>query len=363
MAEFENLFAVADAPYQRCDQRRFVAVFPMWFPYEIFLAAGMRVAEWWGYDVPPTLADAHFPTYICTLVKSNFELLLNGQSEIDGAAFPVATCDSIQNSAGLFQHLFPGKFVAYFRMVQNPDSASAAEYLRSELRRLIAETEAIAGRKISDNDLRNAIETVNAFRQTARDLLVRLQSGRPSLPGAQIYKALRGALADIGPYATRLLRDLCTSLKVSSFAGRRVMLVGMTAEPFDVLTAIEGAGAGIVGDDLGLGWRTMSADVSETGDPVEALARHLAHLPQCSSLHRGGKSRGAYVVSRAKEIGANAVIFTRLKFCDPEAFDYPEIKCALDEAKIPNLLLERDLRDKAEGAVTTRVEAFLEQLG
>ncbi len=363
MAEFEKLFALANAPYQRNDKRKFIAVFPMWFPYEILLAGGCRVAEWWGYDVPPTLADAHFPTYICTLVKSNFELLLSGRSEVDGAAFPIATCDSIQNSAGLFSHLFPGKFAAYFRMVQNPDSASAADYLRAEVKRLIAEVGAFIGRKIADAELRAAIKTANAFRQAARELLLTLKSGRTSLPAAQIYRALRGALTDVGPSTTKLLGDLTASLKVGPASGPRVMLVGMTAEPLDVLTAIEAAGAHIAGDDLGLGWRTMSVDAAESGDPAEALAQRLLHLPQCSSLHSQKQARGPYVVSRAKEVGANAVIFTRLKFCDPEAFDYPEIKCALDDAKIPNLLLERDLRDQAEGAVTTRVEAFLEQIG
>ncbi len=363
MPEFENLFAMAEKPYQRCDERKFIAVFPMWYPHEILLAAGFRVAEWWGHDIPLTLADAHFPTYVCTLVKANFELLLTGKSDLDGAAFPVATCDSIQNSAGLFHHLFPGKFCSYFRMVQNPDSASAVEYLRSELRRTIAEVSAYAGRQISTDDLLAAFRTANAFRAAARELLLVLKDGQPNLPAASIYQALRGALADISPQSTKLLQELRASLKTTPARGPRVLLAGMTAEPFDLLAAIEKAGATIVGDDLGLGWRTMATDVAETGDPVEALARKLLALPHCSSLHYDHRARSAYVLSRTKEVGAQAVIFTRLKFCDPESFDYPEIKGALDAAQIPNLLLERDLRDQVEGAVTTRVEAFLEQIG
>lgn len=362
MADYEELFALSEEPFRRTDDRKLIAVFPMWFPVEMLIAAGLRASEWWGFPLSSTLADSHYPAFICSLVKSNFEVLLNGQADPDGMVFTNPTCDSIQNSAGLFRHQYPGKFNAYFRLTQNPESEAAADYLRDELSQLRTKIGEYAGNEISDDDLAQAIKTANAFRQAARNLLSVLKKGKTSIPAAKVYQALRGALADIGPRTTGMLNELSESISVESFTGPRFLLLGMTPEPLDALTVIEQAGGMIAGDDLGLGWRTMSVDISEDKDPIEAMAQRYLNLPPCSSLHFQSKRRGEHVLERAKDVGADAVLFTRLKFCDPEAFDYPDIKCLLDDADIPSLLVEREFTDKAEGTITTRLEAFLEQI-
>jgi benzoyl-CoA reductase/2-hydroxyglutaryl-CoA dehydratase subunit BcrC/BadD/HgdB len=336
----------------------------MWFPYETLLAAGARASEWWGFSTPTTLADAHYPPYVCTLVKTNFEALLGGGATPDGMVFPSVTCDSIQNSAGLYRRLFPRKFSAYFRMSQNPDSAAAADFVRDEIRRVVAQARAAFGKPLSNDDLHEAIASVNVHRRAARRLLDKLAAGKPSVPASQIYTALKGSLADIGRASAKLLDEFTDSIAVAPRQGRAIMLVGMVADPVGGLDVIERAGACIAGDDLGLGWRTMAVDAAETGDPIDALAHRLLSAPACSSLHQATKPRADAVVARAKAVGAGAVIFTRLKFCDPEAFDYPNIKKALDGAGLPSLLVERELTTAAaDGAISTRLEAFIEQLG
>ncbi|HPQ67811.1 MAG TPA: 2-hydroxyacyl-CoA dehydratase family protein [bacterium] len=363
MTALDQLHALAQQPTLNKDERPLIAVFPMWFPYEILLAGGVRASEWWGFPVASTLADAHFPPYICSFVKSTFEMLLAKRIDADGMVFASATCDSIQNSAGIYRYLFPEKFSAYFRMTQNPDSPAARPYLRGEIARVIEGIEAFTGKSISKDDLQQAIAVADAFRAAVRALLEKLAAGKTSLPAADIYRAIQGALADIGPATTALLNEVTASIQVENFTGPKVMLVGMTAAPFDALQAVEDAGGHIVGDDLGLGWRTMAVDCVTNGDPLEAIVNRLLAAPPCSSLHHADRRRAQYVLERAQALKADGVIFTRLKFCDPEAFDYPDIKCLLDEAKIANLLLERDLVDKVEGAAATRLEAFLEQIG
>jgi benzoyl-CoA reductase/2-hydroxyglutaryl-CoA dehydratase subunit BcrC/BadD/HgdB len=363
MNAYARLAELAQAPWRKTDARPLVAVFPMWFPYEILVAGGLRASEWWGFSIPTTSADAHFPPYVCTLVKSNFEAILDGGHRPDGMVFPSATCDSIQNCAGLFRRLFPKSFAAAFRMTQNPESGGAKDFLESEIRRLLAEAAASVGRKITDDDLRRAIAGVNAWRGAARRLLAKLAGGKTSVPAAQVYTALKGAAADIGPETAKLLDEFSGSFTTTEASGAKLMLVGMTPEPLDALDAIEQAGARIVGDDLGLGWRTIAVDAATTGDPVEALAQRLLSSPPCSSLHFAAKRRSDAIIGRAKELGASGIVFTRIKFCDPEAFDYPNLKKALDAASLPSLLLERELSAAVDGGTATRLEAFIEQIG
>lgn len=362
MLAYDKLADLAKAPYRRTDDRRLVAVFPMWFPYEILLAGGLRASEWWGFPIDTTLADAHFPPYVCTLVKANFEIMLGDGHRPDGMVFPSSTCDTIQNSAGLFRRLFPQAFSAYFRMTQNPDSQAAPEFLAGEIERVIGEVSRFAGRPIVADDLRAAIVVVNRFRQTARQLLAKMAAGKISVPAAKVYTAIKGALADISDESTRLLEEFAATVAVGEYTGPKLMLVGMLADPLEALTVMENAGAQIAGDDLGLGWRTLSTDATETGDPVAALVQRLLNAPPCSSLHFATKRRADAVVARARELKADAVVFTRVKFCDPEAFDYPNLKKALDDAGLPSLLVERELTAGAEGAIATRVEAFIEQI-
>jgi (R)-3-(aryl)lactoyl-CoA dehydratase beta subunit len=363
MSALEKLVALAASPHEKRDDRPLIAVFPMWFPYEVLIAAGLRASEWWGFETPTQRADAHFPAFICTVVKANFEKLLSGETTVDGMVFPSSTCDSIQNSAGLFRRHFPEKFSAYFRMTQNPESGAAPAFLRGEIQRVISQVEKFAGRSVSDEDLREAIKTTNRFRAAVREVLSKLSAGKTNFPAGKIYTALKGAAADIGDKTAELLEQLATEIEVVDSAGPRLMLVGMVADPVDALDLMENAGAQIVGDDLGLGYRTFAVDASEAGDPVDALANRLLDSPPCSSLHFASQTRSDAVIERARELGADGVVFTRIKFCDPEAFDYPNVKKALDHAKIPNLLLERELTTNADGGIATRVEAFIEQLG
>jgi benzoyl-CoA reductase/2-hydroxyglutaryl-CoA dehydratase subunit BcrC/BadD/HgdB len=55
------------------------------------------------------------------------------------------------------------------------------------------------------------------------------------------------------------------------------------------------------------------------------------------------------------------VVFALEKFCEPHAFDYALIRPALDQAAVPNLLLEMEQVPSLE-ALRTRLQAFVEML-
>jgi benzoyl-CoA reductase/2-hydroxyglutaryl-CoA dehydratase subunit BcrC/BadD/HgdB len=82
----------------------------------------------------------------------------------------------------------------------------------------------------------------------------------------------------------------------------------------------------------------------------------------CPAKHTDLDGRAKHIVRLVKEKNARGVIFLLFKFCDPHAFDYPDIKKYMDEAGIPVLLLEIDDPLPAEGQLKTRFEAFLEMV-
>jgi benzoyl-CoA reductase/2-hydroxyglutaryl-CoA dehydratase subunit BcrC/BadD/HgdB len=95
---------------------------------------------------------------------------------------------------------------------------------------------------------------------------------------------------------------------------------------------------------------------------MTAIANRFLERVVCPAKHGGLERRADHILLLARDKEASGVVFVLPKFCDPHAFDYPHIKQRLDEAGIPNLLIEIDDPLPALGQLKTRFEAFLEML-
>jgi benzoyl-CoA reductase/2-hydroxyglutaryl-CoA dehydratase subunit BcrC/BadD/HgdB len=51
-----------------------------------------------------------------------------------------------------------------------------------------------------------------------------------------------------------------------------------------------------------------------------------------------------------------------MKFCDPEEYDYPILKKALEKEGIPHLYLEIDQQTGDDQQARTRIQSFVEML-
>ncbi len=76
--------------------------------------------------------------------------------------------------------------------------------------------------------------------------------------------------------------------------------------------------------------------------------------PSMSPRSPGGK----WLAQLAKARGADAVYFCLMKFCDPEAFDYPLVKKDLEEAGVPLLSVEHDQLVESTEQLRTRIQGF-----
>jgi len=169
-----------------------------------------------------------------------------------------------------------------------------------------------------------------------------------------------------------LLRTLLESRTKSAEAGVTgqtggaglvsVFLTGIMPRPVAIVDMLQEVGVRVLGDDMGLGSLYYSIDVPDCKDPVKSLAEGYSSYPACSTLHNRALDRAATLVQHVQAAGAEGVLILATKFCEPEFFDYPDLKDDLEKAGIPALLLETELGIGVPGPIRTRVEAFVETL-
>jgi benzoyl-CoA reductase subunit C len=143
-----------------------VGCYPVYTPMEIIHAAGMLPVAviGGGNRLEIAFADSRFQSFVCSIVKSTLELGLTGKLQfLDGIVFH-SICDPARNLASVFKRNFPNLMVEYIHFPQNMTSRHVEEYLTSEYRRLKASYEQLAGKSITEGDLRESIRIYNEQR-------------------------------------------------------------------------------------------------------------------------------------------------------------------------------------------------------
>ena len=317
--------------------RKAIGYMPMYVPRELIHAAGMLpVGIFGGGDRLEIIrGDAYFQSYICHIPRSTIELALSGRLDaLEGMLFP-SICDVIRNLSGMWSMLFPGRYVRYVDLPQNYDARVGGEFWRRELAAMRDDMVRLAGRPISDEDLRSSIQVYNQNRRVLRELY-QARSRSPWLyPIAQVYAVLRaGSVLPPEEHTTMVRRYLDLASQEPGLAEdrSRIVLTGMFCEqpPVALLVTLERAGCWIVDDDLLLGLRWFTADVPEDGNPLENLAHaYLAHSVATASCYAPDGQRGRWLVDSVRRDRADGVIFCAPSFCDPALLEQPMLVAAL----------------------------------
>ncbi|SVD21785.1 uncharacterized protein METZ01_LOCUS374639, partial [marine metagenome] len=101
--------------------------FQVYFPEEIAHAAGMLPVKIRGGPLDPVLADSHFGSYLCSILKTSLEFAMNGNLKLDlFVSHPI--CDAARNLAAIWgRNLDYPSQILY--LPQNPNSSHSATYL------------------------------------------------------------------------------------------------------------------------------------------------------------------------------------------------------------------------------------------
>ena len=325
--------------------RHAIGYMPIYVPRELIHAAGMLPVGILGAGdrLEIIRGDAYFQSYICHIPRSTIELALTQRLEaLDGMLFP-SICDVIRNLSGMWQMLFPERYVRYVDLPQNFNPAVGGAFWRQELDTLRADLGRIAGREITDRELHNSVTVYNENRRALRQLY-EARSKRPWLfPTSEVYLVLRaGTVLPVEEHTEIVRRYLELAPLENDRLEQdmsRVVLVGMFCEqpPLGLLITLERAGCWIVDDDLLLGLRWMGGDVPEEGDPLENLViAYLEQSAQTASVYQPEGNRGAWLVESVQHNVAEGVIFCAPSFCDPALLEQPMLVAALDQAEIPH---------------------------
>ena len=325
--------------------QRAIGHMPIYVPRELIHAAGMLpVGIVGGGDRLEIIrGDAYFQSYICRIPRSTIELALSGRLDgLDGMLFP-SICDVIRNLSGMWQMLFHDRYVRYVDVPQNFDRKVGGAFWRTELDTMREDFSRISGHTITDDDLRSSIVVYNANR-AAIATLYQERSKRPWIfPVSETFLILRAGNVLPPQEHTQLIADyLCEAPLDPSRREQdqsRVILTGMFCEqpPHGLLLTLERAGCSVVDDDLLLGLRWLTRDVSVDGDPMQNLVNaYLEASASTASRYSPEGHRAQSLLDSFKRNQAEGVIFCAPSFCDPALLEQPMLVSALDREGVPH---------------------------
>ena len=312
--------------------------FPPRIPEELVYAAGFLPVQLWGGRTELAKADRYLQGFCCTVMRANLELALRGVYDMLRGVIIPTLCDSLKCVLEDWKEAVPHIPCIGVVYPQNRTLPEGRDYMTEEFKRVCDELGDIRGRKVTEAEVELAFE---------------------------VYEAWRAAqFMDKAQY-TEMIVALTAELKKlpdEPFTGLRVIPTGLMAEPLYLLDLFEENSISFVGDDLSQGSRLFRTPARQQGNVWQRMAAMIADIEGDTFLYDPYKSKGNMLRDLVKERKANAVVVLMTKFCDPEEFDYPILKEAMEKEHIPLLYLETDQQADNAEQLRTRIQSFGEML-
>lgn len=350
--------------------KKVVGVLPYYAPEELVYAAGIVPMGIWGSNTKTiSRAKEYCATFYCTIAQLALEMLLDGTMDgLDGIITPTI-CDTLRPMSQNFRVAMGDKMsVIFLAHPQNRFEDFGLQFTIDQYNHVKEELEKIAGRKITNDDIQNAIKVYNESR-AARRKFVKLASEHcdvitPTKRSA-VLKAFYFMLKD--EYIAKLneLNAELEKLPVCDWQGTKVVTSGIICDNPALLAAFEENNIAIAADDVAHESRSFRTDVPENADPMMALAQQFANIDYEVLLYDPKSSenrRGEFVANMVKESGAQGLVLFMQQFCDPEEMEYPYLKKALQDADIPHIKLGIDQQMRDFGQARTAIQAFADVL-
>lgn len=342
-----------------------VGHFQVYFPEEIAHAAGVLPFKVRGAPLEALRATSRFGSYLCSIIKTSLELAISGRVEMDMfVTHPI--CDAARNLAAVW-----GRNVDYPSQIlylpQNANSSHTIDYLRDEYTRLLGDIEAIAGRKVTEDDLRHSLEVFNQNRALLRELYT-IKRQKPWL--LSVYEAY--LLMAVGGLLPREEHNALLQAAIPLIQERpakpqdriRIIFEGGFCEqpPLDLLRTLSQS-TYVVDDDLLVGMRWITEDVPLEGDPLWNLAEAYIHRSTYSPVqHDQRKPKEKMLLERIRAAEAQAAVVTAAKMCEPGLEEQVAYTYMLDEQGIPYFVSEFEENMTSFDHLEIQLETFVENL-
>lgn len=345
--------------------KQVIGCFPLYVPEQLVYAAGMIPFGMWGATHEINQAKRYFPAYVCGLIQTNFELGINGKYKgMSGVVIPLL-CDTLKCATQNWKYAVPDIPVIPITYPQNRKSLASSSFLREQYLLVKTKLEEISGNVISEKDIYDAIEIYNTHNCVMRDF-VKLAAQFPE----EITPKMRSVVIKSGFFMdkaehTRLVREFVGDLskkKSERFRGIKVVTTGIIADNSDLLDIMKKNKIAIVADAVDHESGQFRVNAVYEGNGIDALVKQYLGLFGHSTIIGGDVSREEYLVRLVRESKADGVIVFLTKFCDPEEYDYPQIKRRLEAEGIPLLSIEVDSQIKNYSQAATALMTFQEMI-
>ncbi len=339
--------------------------FQVYFPEEIVHAAGMLPLKIRGAPLEATQATSRFGSYLCSILKTSLELALSKRIELDMfVTHPI--CDAARNLAAIWGRNFPYSCQILY-LPQNANSSYSAHYLYDEYSRLRQELEEIAGRAITDEDLRRSLAVFNENRALLRELYA-IKRETPWLVSADEAYVLT-AVGGLIPREehNELLHTVLPLIKARDAKRQdkiRIVFEGGFCEqpPLDLIRMM-GRSCYVVDDDFMIGLRWILDDVPVNGNPLSNLAEaYLENSSYSPVQHDLRKPKEKMLMERIKASRADAAIVTAAKMCEPGLEEQVTYTRTLDQEGIPYFISEFEENMTSFDHLEIQLETFVENL-
>ncbi len=342
-----------------------VGHFQVYFPEEIAHAAGLLPLKVRGAPIEARAAEARFGSYLCSILKTSLELALSGRVELDMfVTHPI--CDAARNLGAVWGRNFPYPCQILY-LPQNANSRFSAQYLRGEYDRLRRDLETIAGRQVTDDDLRRSLAIYNENRRLLHRLYAIKRETPWQVSADEVYVLM--AVGGLIPREEHNALLQAVLPQIDARAGKpqdriRVVFEGGFCEqpPLDLLRTIAQF-CYVVDDDLLIGLRWILEDVPTDGDPLHNLAEAYLEKSTYSPVqHDNRKPKEKMLLQRIADSRANAAIITAAKMCEPGLDEQVAYAKALDEHGIPYFVSEFEESMTSFDHLQIQLETFVENL-
>jgi len=350
--------------YEKELDRPVIGVMPAYFPLELIEAAGGYPVQLWGNNLPIEKADAYLQSYCCSVARSVMELEMREISHMVKAYAFTSLCDTLINLREIYRRVFSKPTLELSIPITQTEGARH-NYLESVVKSVTAGLEKITGNNVTPESLGKAAKLYGRTRALQRRLY-RMRSKNPGLVKSfDFYTAIKTGFFLPGDVYNRMLEDLLQKLEgmeAHNGSSPKLLISGMVFDPLEIHKIIDELGAWVVDDDFANGWRTVSKAGLKTENLVEGITDYLFNPTPCCCLYNPENDRHPYLLDRVKESGADGVLFWYIKFCEPDAFDRPQLMQHLKDANIPVSFIDLELTMTNFDAIRTRISAFCEIL-
>lgn len=347
--------------------RKIIGCSPYHLPVELVYASGMRPMGLWGSYGEITLAKEYFPAFYCSVVQRILELALNGTFDCLSGIMVSIQCDSLKALGQNIKRTIGDK-VPYIHvaMAQHRKIEPGVVFNETQYKKVKAQLEEISGNEIKDEDIEDAIKLYNKSKVLMQEFVTLAAKHPDVITPTWRSKILTVANAmDRGEYTKNLeeLNKVLREKEEVKWKGLKIVTTGILTNSYSLNEIFEENNMAIVEDEVAQESRQFRTLVDEnTGNPIRALAKYLGDIEGDSILYDPDKKRTDMLIEKVRETGADGIVYIQAKFCDPEEFDYPIFKKALEKEGIKLLMVETDQQMTNFEQARTSLQTFAEML-